>query len=146
MSLRSEFVDDGRRLALLELTTITTAVTGSLSTAIAAMPGMHYLGVQATFVRGSGGTSAKFWVQTSFDGGTTWTDIMCFAFTTSSATKFQVVKCWIAVGANQSISDAALGDNTILDGVLGDRLRIKYTTTGTYGTSSSIKIDGIVKG
>lgn len=135
-----------QRLALLAETTITTAVTGTTTTAVVDLEGMKYLGVQALFTYGSGGTTAKFWVQTSFDAGTTWTDIQCFSYTTTSATKFQVVKAAIAVAADQSIQDAALAANTILDGVLGDRLRIKYTTTGTYAGSTTIKIDAVVKG
>ena len=152
MPLRSDLAINGRNAALLAETTITTAVTASLSSVITGIGGMKYLAVQALFDYGSGGTTAKFYVQTSFDKGTTWTDIMCFSFTTSDATKFQVVKAPTAVSANQSIQDAALTANTILDGVLGDRLRIKYTTTGTYaagGTPSSgttIKIDAVVKG
>lgn len=144
--ITSDLRVNGERLALLASTEITTAVTGSTSTPITDLTGMKYLVVQALFVRGSGGTSAKFWIQTSFDGGTTWTDIMNFAFTTSTASKFQAVKVAIALAANKSISDAALGDNTILDGVLGDRLQVKYTTTGTYGDTSTIKIDGVAKG
>lgn len=130
---------------MMASTAITTAVTGSTSTPITDLDGMKYVAAQAIFVRGSGGSTAKFYLQTSLDGGTTWTDIACWSFTTSSSTKFHVVKAVIAVSANQSIQDAALTANTILDGVLGDRLRIKYTTTGTYATTT-IKIDAVVKG
>ncbi len=135
-----------QRIVLLAETTITTAVTGTTTTPIVDLDGMKYLAVQAIFSYGSGGTTAKFWIQVSFDAGTTWTDIMCFSFTTSSATKFQAVKIYIALAENQVIQDAALAANTILDGVLSDRLRVKYTTTGTYAGGTTIKLDGIVKG
>lgn len=52
----------------------------------------------------------------------------------------------LALGADQTVKDGTLADNSILDGALGDRLRVKYSTTGTYGDSSSIKIDAIAKG
>ena len=42
---------------------------------------------EAIFTYGSGGTSADVYVQTSFDGGTTWVDICNFHFTTASASK-----------------------------------------------------------
>lgn len=135
-----------QQISLLAETTITTAVTGALSTAIVDLEGMKYLVVQAIFTYGSGGTTAKFWVQTSFDNGTTFTDVMCFSFTTSSATKFQAVKIYIALAANQSNSDAALAANSILDGVLGSQLRVKYSTTGTYSGSTTIKLDAVIKG
>lgn len=59
--------------------------------------------------------------------------------------KFQAVKTPTAVAASQSVQDGALTANTILDGVLGDRMRVKYSTTGTFA-GSSIKIDAIAKG
>lgn len=145
MSQQSMKVIGGRNIALLPLTTITTAVTGTTGTVFADLEAITYLGVNGVFVYGSDGTTAKFWVQTSFDQGTTWTDIVCFSVTTTSVTKFHVVKAGIAVGANQSIQDAALAANSILDGVFGDRLRIKYTTTGTYAGTTTMKIDGVVK-
>lgn len=146
MPIRShDFVINGRNIALLPSTAITTAVTGSVGTVFDNLPGMKYVSAQAIFDYGSGGTTAKFYLQTSFDEGTTWTDLACWSFTTSDATKFHVVKAATAVAANQSIQDAALSANTILDGVMGDRLRIKYTTTGTYA-ATTIKIDAVVKG
>ena len=144
MPKRSNFGIDGRTFALLPSTAITTAVTGVSGTVITGLAGLTYLVVQAKFTYGSGGTTGKFWVQTSFDKGTTWTDIQCFAFTTTSATKFQACKIYIALAANKTIGDVALADNTILDGVFGDRVKVKYTTTGTYAGSTAIKMDAVV--
>jgi len=39
---------------------------------------------QANFAPGTGGTSATFFIQTSFDQQKTWEDVACFAFTTSA--------------------------------------------------------------
>jgi hypothetical protein len=134
-----------RALALLPATTITTAVAGVAGTSIVDLVEMGYLGVVAVFTYGSGGTTAKFWVQTSFDLGVTWVDVMSFAFATATATKFSAVKKGIAVAGGITPSDATLADNTILDGVLGDRLRVKYTTVGTYAGGTTIAINGISK-
>ena len=35
-------------------------------------------------------------------------------------------------------TDAGLADDTAVDGVLGDRLRLKITSTGTFGSGSVI--------
>jgi hypothetical protein len=111
------------------------------------LSGMTYLTAIGKFVYGSGGTTAKFWIQTSLDGGVTWFDIINFAYTTASATKVSSCTAYIAP-ASQGFapSDAALADNTIIQGTLGDRLRVKYTTTGTYGGSTTISIYALAKG
>ncbi len=143
--LSSGVAVEGRRVVLLPETAITTAVTDVTTTPLLGA-GIRDIVAQCTFVYGSGGTGADFYLQTSFDGGTTWTDIQCFSFTTTSATKFQVIKSPIAVAANQAIQDGALTANSILDGVMGDRLRVKYSTTGTYAGGTTIKVDALIKG
>jgi hypothetical protein len=35
-------------------------------------------------------------------------------------------------------TDAGLADDTVVDGVLGDRLRLKITSIGTFGSGSVI--------
>lgn len=136
----------GRRLALLAATAITAAVAAGTSTPFTDLEGMKYLGLLATFVYGSGGTTVKGWVQTSLDGGTTWRDVASFAFTTASGKKTSAVHVYTALAAAAAVSDGALADDTILNGLLGDRLRVKYTTTGTYGGTTTLQIDAIVKG
>lgn len=61
-------------------------------------------------------------------------------------TRFQVLKALIATSANQSNQDGAMDPNAIIDGVLGDRLRVKYSTTGTFAGSTTIKIDALARG
>src|SRR3990167_5336703 len=107
-------------LTLLASTGITTAVTGSVGTTSAGLTGMKYLVVEAIFTYGSGGTTAKAWIQTKV--GDTWRDIMAFAFTTASATKHSAVHTETALAAVIAVSDAALTDDTILNGFLGDSL------------------------
>ena len=104
----------------------------------------RYLLLEAKFLYGAAGTTAKFWVQTRVVGGT-WRDIANFAFTTAAATKWHAVKAEIATAAAIAASDAALTDDTILDGFIGDEIRVKYTTTGTYTGATSIQILATVK-
>jgi hypothetical protein len=148
MGLGSKKLTAGaRRFAVLTLTTITTAVTGVTTNGgpWGDLTDIVVATFQATFTYGSGGTTAKFWLQTSFDAGVTWVDVANFAFTTSTARTIHSVRSATAVAANYVATDGTLADNTIKDGLLGDRLRVKYTTTGTYAGGTTIQIDVVTK-
>jgi len=107
-----------------------------------AQESQKYVLAQAAFTYQAGGTDVTAYVQTSLDGGTTWIDIMAFNFTTATATKISKVSLPIALAAAATPTDGSLTDDTILDGVIGDRVRVKYTTTGTYtGISATGTID-----
>ena len=133
-------------LTLLAPTTIGAAVTGALGTAVDGLAAMESATLQATFSYGAGGTTVKAWVQTSFDQGNTWVDIANFAFTTAAAKKISSVRAVTVVAAAYVPTDATLADDTIKDGVLGDRLRVKYTSTGTYTGATSLAIHCVTKG
>jgi len=128
-----------RRIDILPATTITGAgtVTG---TSFTVQAGVSYISAQATFTYGSGGTTCKAWLQTSLDGGTTWRDVASFAFTTASAKKTSALSSAIALAAAQAVSDGALADDTILNGLLGDLWRVKVTSTGTYAGGTTIAV------
>jgi hypothetical protein len=102
------------------------------------------LTLHATFTYGSGGTTVKAWVQTSLDGGASWLDIASFAFTTASAKRVYHLTA-AAVTSIATPTDATLADNTSVNGLLGDRYRVKLTTTGTYAGSTSLVIHAIPK-
>ena len=127
-------------------TDVSTAVTAQLSPlmplARLAQGAQKYILAQAKFSGyGAGGTNVTAYLQTSLDAGVTWIDIMSFQFTTANATKVSKVGLATALAAGVTPTDGALTANTILDGVIGDRLRVKYTTTGTYtGTYASTTI------
>jgi len=135
------------QVTLLAPTTITTAVTAVVTAPVTGLLGMHFAMMQATFTYGdSGGTSVKAWIQTSFDGGTTWVDIANFAFATTTARTMHSVRLATAVAANYTATDGTLADNTIKDGLLGDQLRAKYTTVGTYVGATTLAIHATLKG
>lgn len=140
MSLRN-----GAALTLLPATTITAATT-TTGQPFANLAAARYVALQSTLVYGSGGTAVKVYLQTSLDGGTTWRDIICQTFTTASGKKFSAVNVDIALAASQTASDGALADDTILSGLIGDRLRVKVVSTGTYGGSTTLTITAVVKG
>jgi hypothetical protein len=110
-----------------EITDAVAAVTPDAPTY--SLPGLNYesLSLQANFTYGSGGTTAKAWVQTTFDQGATWVDIANFAFTTSSGRRLY------------HLTPVAV------NGLLGSNLRVKLTTTGTYAGETSLVITALVR-
>lgn len=120
---------------------ITTALSAVVQTSIINLEGMQALTIEAKLSYGSGGTTAKVWVQTTVDNGETWVDIANFAFTTASSTKIINLSGLTPQTSQITPSDGAMADNTCQDGVLGSALRAKITTTGTYAnTSLAVKV------
>jgi hypothetical protein len=101
-----------------------------------------YLAVQANFARTSGGTSLKAYIQTSFDDDN-WCDIMSFAFATTTARKVQAITLATALAANITPTDGTLTDNSILSGLLGHKIRVKYVIVGTY--VGTVRIDAVLR-
>jgi hypothetical protein len=126
---------------LFPQTTIAGAVTliGEV-TSLGQIPGTQAVTVEAAFLYGSGGTTCKAYLQTSVDGGTTWVDVASFAFTTSAASKVSALNVYAALAAAVTPTDGTLADNTIVNGLIGDRLRVKVISTGTYAAATSIKV------
>ena len=128
-----------------------TLLDKSITVAETAATGNYYpltharsIAIQANFTYGSGGTTAKFWVQMSLDGGTTWVDVCCFAHTTSSLRRVFNLSAMTPVTTIHTAADGTLTDNTAADGIIGSLIRVKYTTTGTYA-ASAIKITAVPK-
>ncbi len=113
---------------------ITTAINEAQSP-IVDLQGVTAVTIQARLAYGSGGTSAKVYVATSLDGGITWVDVACLAFGAAGAVKVVNVSGLTPKGTPAIPTDGALTDDTILDGILGDRLRARIVTTGTYANS-----------
>ena len=127
---------------LLVNRTITTPET-FVSDAIALPAQMSYLAIMNKFTYGSGGTACKVYIQTSLDNGNTWGDIACFANATATQTKVSACSSYVALSANSTLSDGALTDNTILNGCLGDRIRVKIVVTGTYAGNTSVLVSAV---
>lgn len=119
-----------------------TAASGAAQALIDRLGGMESVSLQAKFTYGSAGTTCIAYVQTSLDQGQTWIDIARFDFATASATKVANIS---AAGASAPGAVAALGAEGKLDGILGDRLRCKVTTTGTYAGSTTVAVRAAVR-
>lgn len=122
------------------------SITSAGTTTGQAVPtaGLKSLAVESALTYGSGGTTVKVYIQTRVGGGT-WRDIMCHTFTTATAKKWSKTSVYAALTASQAVSDAALADDTILDGLLGDEVRVKYVVTGTYAGNTSLSVRAAAK-
>ena len=149
MAIRADVHVNSQRLVILPPLTISTAISATATTPITNLGGMSYLAVEAVFLYGSGGTNANVYIQTSLDGGLSWIDIMEFVFTTSALTKVNSTSIYQTSAspyAPITPSDGSLTASTAVPGILGDRIRAKYVTTGTYGGATSLALYAVVKG
>lgn len=126
-------------MPILATQAITTVLTNSLSTPVEGLGRLGGVSLIASFTYTSGGTTAKAYVQTSLDSGVTWQDIACFAFATAGATKRG------HISRQQTLAIAApttgtMADDSMAQGYLGDRLRVAFTSTGTYGAGTALSI------
>lgn len=138
----------GRRLTLLPNTALAAAVAAQAGPEFSGLADVDVLILEAKFVRAGGGTTCKVWVQTSLDAGASWFDVACFAFATTTGNKLHAVVARPATAFTPATVPAsgALTDDTVLNGVLGDRFRTLLTTTGTYSGASSIEVHAVTKG
>jgi hypothetical protein len=99
------------------------------------------LTAQFRFVYGSGGTSAKAYLQTTLDDDEDVPiDIACVVFGTASEVAVINLSGLTPKTTQVNPSDGALADDTAIDGVLGDRFRVKIVTSGTYAGSTVCSI------
>lgn len=126
---------------------ITGAFTGTVITDgtdsdefVKNLEGMLSANVEIRFSYGAGGTNCKVYVQTSLDQGTTWIDVICMLSTTSSETLVFNLSALTAKTTGYAPTDGSLSDDSSIDGILGDRWRVKVTSTGTYTTNTSVAV------
>lgn len=105
--------------------------------------GMSAATFQARFAYGSGGTSCKVYVQTSVDQGTTWVDVACVVFGTTTETQVFNLSA-VADKALTVPTDGTLTDDTVVGGILGDRLRVKVVSVGTY-SNTTLSVRAVVR-
>lgn len=123
---------------------ITTAVTASTTTPLTVNNiNWSAMILQANFTYGSGGTSADAYIQTTLDNGSTWVDLADFHFTTSSGRVIQTILPATAISASYTATDGAISANTAKSGIMGDQIRVKYTTVGTYAASTTLVVSMI---
>ncbi len=121
-----------------------TKATNEVQAPIVDLEGMSAVTICARFGYGSGGATAKVYVATSLDRGLTWVDVACLTFGTAGGVKVVNVSGMTPRGAPITPTDGALPDDTTLDGVLGDQLRTRIVTTGTY-VNSIVSVKAVVR-
>lgn len=114
---------------------ITTAGT-QVGPVVTDLDGMLAAALQLRFEYGSGGAAVKAYVQCSADQGTTWYDVACAVFGTASETALLNLSALTPKTSQVTPTDGALADDTAVDGLLTDRMRLKVVSTGTYAGST----------
>lgn len=109
-----------------------------LSDEVDGLEGVVALSAQLRLFHGGGGTSAKAYLQTSLDQGSTWVDIACVVYGTTSETALLNFSGLTPKLTAVVPTDGALADDTAIDGILGDRFRLKVVTVGTYTGSTVV--------
>ncbi len=123
--------------------TLTTPDT-YLSPWVTSLDGTISWTVQLRFEYGTAGNDVRVYIQTSLDQGSTSVDIACVLFGTVSETAILNFSGLTPVlfadspPAPLAPTDGAMPDNTAVDGIIGDRLRVKVVTTGTYATQTAL--------
>ena len=129
-------------MTILASLTVTAAQAGVVTTPLQFRDGTpESLAFQATFAYGSGGTSVSAWIQTTIDGGVTWTDAANFTFTNASARSFMALSALTTANSPLLATDGTLAANTAVGAPIGPEWRVKYTTVGTYAGGTTLRID-----
>ena len=67
-----------------------------------------------------------------------------FEFSQASAVRIHAVNLDTALSASVTPTDGAMAADTILSGLLGNKLRVKYVVTGDY-VNSTLVVDASVR-
>jgi hypothetical protein len=125
---------------LLPTTSIVGDVTASLSDTTSTRRPFISAIIKATFVRAAGGSGTDAWVQCSADRGTTWHDVVNFHFVTTNLAVYVNLSGATAVTTPAALTDGTMTANSATDATLTNMFRVKYTTTGTYGAGTTLKV------
>jgi hypothetical protein len=127
-------------LCLVRPMAITTAITTAISpVTVQGLARAKSIGFQGSFKYGSAGTTCNVIIQTSFDGGQTFWDVVNFSFTTATANYYCNVSgltpvTW-AANTPAILTNGTLANDTVNDGYLGDQWRALVSSTGTYANT-----------
>lgn len=100
---------------------------------------------QLRFVYGSGGTTVKAYLQTSADSESVAIDIACVVFGTASENTVLNFSALTPKLTQVTPSDGAMSDDTSIDGIVGDRFRVKIVVAGTYAGSTQLVCSAVAR-
>jgi hypothetical protein len=124
------------------------AAATQIGTPQAGLAGMTSLSLQVDFNYGSstGSPQTNVYVVTSLDQGATWFDVANIEFTTASTADVVNLSAASPLTTPTAPSLHALTNNTVLNGPLGDRLRVDVVVSGgTYGGNSLVSVRAVVR-
>jgi hypothetical protein len=126
---------------LLSSTTLTTATNTKVETIITRPYSTAFLYANFTYDSSAvGDNTIQAWVQCSDDRGTTWKDVACFAFAETTAKRFFNLSGLTAVTSVGTPTDGALADNTSINGIMTQYVRVNYTISGEYTGATTLAI------
>lgn len=125
--------------------TITAAGTQTGDWTTVDLEGLLSLCAQLRLAYGSGGTTVKAYLQTTLDDGTTPIDIACVVFATASEVAVVNFSALTPKTTQVTPADGTLTDDTAVDGILGDKFRLKVVSTGTYAGSTVLSGSAVAR-
>lgn len=131
------------RYGFTALPVTTIAGAGTVTGIAIPQQDVKHLQVQGTFVYGSGGTDVQVFIQTSLDGGTTWIDIMNLTFLLATLKKVSAAHRDTALAASITPTDGTLTSDVVVNGLIGDRVRVVVISTGTYAGGTTIGVEAV---
>jgi hypothetical protein len=134
---------------LLNLSGIKAALSAAAGPSLQFDPvgGTKTLLIEAQYTDAITGTSVDVYVQTSLDGGASWIDIANFHFTQgSNSSKLVNLSGGTVVSTQYTPTDGSMSANTVKDGIIGDRIRAKYSSAGTYGGAGAAVLVSVSSG
>lgn len=133
-------------MAAINAATAATVITSALDAQnvsqayVENLDGMLGAAISANFVYGSGGDTLKVIVETTLNQGATWIEIARLAFAQASAEK--VVNLSGLTPVTTVYTPAALSDDAVKDGVLGQRFRSRILkgAGAAYAGNTSLSV------
>lgn len=107
--------------------------------------GMLAMLTQLRFAWGSGGTTVRAYIQGSADQGTTAYDMACVLFGTASETALLNFSALTPKLTQVNPTDGTLADDTAIDGLLPDRVRLKVVSTGVFSGQTVLSARAAVR-
>jgi len=106
----------------------------------------HWIGMHANFTyAGADGGQLDVFLQTSLDYGLTWCDIANIHFLQASARRFTGCSSTITLGvATWNPGYLTIADNTVLQGLIGDYIRVAVAPVNAYATSRLV-VDVVIR-
>ena len=138
-------MDNSGAFTLGDFSITLPATYDGVNSLVDSLDGMIGFTAQAAVQAGSGTTddaTAAVYIATSIDQGTRWVDVAVMRFDAAGGVLLASVE---AASTPEPITptDGALADDSessIVDGIMGDRLKAKIITTGTWGGGSVASI------